>query len=1416
MKRIKRVGALIMALVMVFSMLPATVFAINESNFSIKASSVDGSVGGTVTVTFVADQDIEVTAVDGLLPGYAGDPTFGIQIASVANADGVPDSATYTGIVSDGEGNQFGYINYVTAAPPLSLSAGDPIFTATYTVPAGTPAGKYPVTFTIEDSSCIVVGDVTIDNTVFTGYIEVTEPPKVLAYELYYELNSDKDDDDGDKYTDFVAGDTVTATIYAKAATPTKLQAFDLYVTNDELLEFQSYESSYGTRIGSSAGEGQASTPTFQHIQFKFEQGSKVEIDIDENGTELATINFVIADDAVYSNDAIEEGWLPITITEDSNLATQNNEQSINTTRGENDPYLLTISAPVLGAEVVSTYTVTYDDNVDDNSVTNMPEPISQTKYHNRPLTLSATEPVRTGYTFKGWSKTAGKVYTNDEDIDYAAGAEFTENADTPLYALWQQNTYTVNWYNNHADTALLETDTSVIHGSAPQYDGEEPTKEPVGSKVYTFVGWSEDQAATTGTALENLPVVTKDTDYYAIFSESDRMITVHWMSQDGTAELSTSSILYGQKPEYQNGFSEPTKAEDGGCTYVFAGWATEANQTSGTALNDLASVTDEVYYFAAFVAQPKTFAVTLATNGGTIADEFNITEYTYGDVVTLPDASKITLPGFTFDGWYTDKDFAEGSGPVTEITGTDFGDKVFYAKWTEITYNVKYEPGDGDGNEHTDPDIGYDESYTIKAPAELGFTAPAGYVFAGWQASNGKTYNTGSSYTKMTETAGETITLTALWSQDVFNITYVFTEGTNALTDVTNDNPDTYNKTTGLTLNNPSKNGYSFVKWTAVMGDTEFVLTDGNTIPANTEGDLVITGTFTLENYKITYEANGGNVDPATQDYNITSTEPLAVPTRDGYTFAGWKNTGAAVGSWDANETTNPGGQNLNKDWGNVTLTAQWTQKEYTITFTGMAEANVTATYKIEDNATIASKQSNPSKPHYTFNGWIPNDGGNGNWGTDMIAAADTGTTTVNGKFGNVTLTAQWTAIEYTITFYSKPENSADNTVLETITFTAESAAITPPAVPSLNGYAGTWSEYSQNPAAGNQNVYPEYTAIEYDIKYNANGGYVTPEIQKYTVNSKDALAVPTREGYTFEGWVVTSESTGSWVNGVNKGTNYKLNLDYGSVELQAQWKANSYTITFVTEGNPIAQMTYSSSDTTALPTSTGNGLYIFKHWRLTAAEGAHNWGEVKNDTTGAAGAIFTAGYSVNSHYGNITLTAEWDLSFTYVVEEYKFAYTGWKMLRIDATELEAGTIYTFDGKPMYYTTDTNYLIDPDADTGVFFTLVPATYVDDLALNKAGEGKVNTSTEVEAAALYAENELIGDINGDGKVNIADANIVHQMVERGGGYYAEGQLSVLARLRCDMDTETSGTSGEFRGSINDTNAIINLINLVQN
>ena len=117
------------------------------------------------------------------------------------------------------------------------------------------------------------------------------------------------------------------------------------------------------------------------------------------------------------------------------------------------------------------------------------------------------------------------------------------------------------------------------------------------------------------------------------------------------------------------------------------------------------------------------TYAVTLHTNGGTIADGKDVTGYTYGAGATLPTADDMTYTGHTFKGWY-DNEGLTGS-PVTAIGDTETGNKEYWAKWKINQYTVTVKPENGEA----DITITQDYGTPISAPT----LTREGYQFNGW-----------------------------------------------------------------------------------------------------------------------------------------------------------------------------------------------------------------------------------------------------------------------------------------------------------------------------------------------------------------------------------------------------------------------------------------------------------------------------------------------------------------------------------------------------------------------------------------------------------------------------------------------------------------------------------------------------------
>ena len=126
------------------------------------------------------------------------------------------------------------------------------------------------------------------------------------------------------------------------------------------------------------------------------------------------------------------------------------------------------------------------------------------------------------------------------------------------------------------------------------------------------------------------------------------------------------------------------------------------------------------------------TYAVTLNTNGGTIADGKDVTGYTYGVGATLP--TDVTRTGYTFKGWY-DNENLTGS-PVTAIGGAETGNKEYWAKWEINQYTITFDTNGGSeiapitqdyGTEITVPDNPTRKGYTFKGwDKEIPETMPA------------------------------------------------------------------------------------------------------------------------------------------------------------------------------------------------------------------------------------------------------------------------------------------------------------------------------------------------------------------------------------------------------------------------------------------------------------------------------------------------------------------------------------------------------------------------------------------------------------------------------------------------------------------------------------------------------------------
>ncbi len=237
------------------------------------------------------------------------------------------------------------------------------------------------------------------------------------------------------------------------------------------------------------------------------------------------------------------------------------------------DDYYLIADATFYAVWEEKVMTLTYDANGGKNA------PEAQQGYGA--ISLSADEPENYGYTFLGWAKTKDATAA-----EYAAGAEYTLEEDTTLYAVWEEIIVTMTYDANggeNAPAAQKGYGKIALAKSEPSRDG------------YEFLGWAKtkDAKAAEYAAGANY-TLEEDTTLYAVWQ---KLYTLTYDANGGK-----------DAPAAQKGNGEITlssaKPARGG--YEFLGWAktkdaTKADYAAGAKLNLTADTTVYAVWKATF-----------------------------------------------------------------------------------------------------------------------------------------------------------------------------------------------------------------------------------------------------------------------------------------------------------------------------------------------------------------------------------------------------------------------------------------------------------------------------------------------------------------------------------------------------------------------------------------------------------------------------------------------------------------------------------------------------------------------------------------------------------------------------------------------------------------------------------------------
>ena len=381
----------------------------------------------------------------------------------------------------------------------------------------------------------------------------------------------------------------------------------------------------------------------------------------------------------------------------------------------------------------------------------------------------------------------------------------------------------------------------------------------------------------------------------------------------------------------------------------------------------------------------------------------------------------------------------------------------------------------------------------------------------------------------------------------------------------------------------NPIKEGYTFSGWSEIPAK----------MPAN---DVTVTGTFTINKYKLTYMVDGENYKTSEVEYGATITREKE-PTKEGYTFSGWSEIPATMPAKD------------------VTVTGGFTINKYNLTY--MIDGVTYKTSEVEYGASITA-EANPKKEGYTFSGW------------SEIPA------TMPAK--NVTVTGSFTINKYNLVYM------IDGAAYKT-SEVEYGASITAEANPIKEGYTFSgWSEIPATMPAKNVTVTGSFTINKYNLTYMIDGvTYKTSEVEYGTVIKPEAE--PSKEGYTFSGWSMIPAS-----------------MPAKDVTITGSFTRGQYKLTYIVDGEIYKTISLDYYDAVTVEAAPEKEGYTFSGWSETPA------------TMPARDVTVTGEFTINKY--TLTYQVDGEIYKTYDVEygtditaeeeptKDGYAFSGWSLI--------------------------------------------------------------------------------------------------------------------------------------------------------
>ena len=354
-----------------------------------------------------------------------------------------------------------------------------------------------------------------------------------------------------------------------------------------------------------------------------------------------------------------------------------------------------------------------------------------------------------------------------------------------------------------------------------------------------------------------------------------------------------------------------------------------------------------------------------------------------------------------------------------------------------------------------------------------------------------------------------------------------------------------TYNVRSGSTLDAskipaiPAKTGYDAKYWYYYATDSDKIHNRKTvfTSTVKVNNDIEVYPYYEKKTFTVTFDPdNGESATTVNVKYNETAALPTA-PTKTGFVFAGWFYTEGGVEKefTAATPVTD-----------NITAKAKWTTALYTVIFKNGADEH----HKIENipyNTTVMLPTAPTAPAGQTFVGWFYTEGG-----TEKEFTAATKVTS------DLTVTAKWDGIKYTVTF--DPDNGEAATVISDIAY---NATVTLPTAPTKTGFMFAGWFYTEGsvekeftaatPVTGNITVKAKWTTALYTVIFK-NGADEYHKIENIPYNTTVTLpTAPIKTGFTFGGWF---DEHGIEFTDTTKVT--------ANITVYAKWIGETFTVTF------------------------------------------------------------------------------------------------------------------------------------------------------------------------------------------------------------------------------------------------------------